>query len=325
VSFFLALGCASGCQALFGVDDDQGPESDGGSGPAGVGGGGGGAVQSGAGAAAGGPVGCTCVDPAPEGWEGYFEVTSREADAAVTVCNAGAAIVLFEGPADTTCAPCQCGPAMGAACSAPSITCYNDNACTAGGFDYTNLLAGGDCAATLMPGSRWCELSGPPQLATSSGCTASGGGLAHVAPWASADDLCTTPTGAGCSAAEVCVQPGACIKKAGSTQCPPGWPTKRSAYTGGPDTRGCSECACASAEGVQCAGGSYTFFYYLADCGAEVFGTPVSTAACTSVGQPLQARAYAPAPNVAGASCPPTGGAPTGTLDLGQDVTVCCR
>jgi hypothetical protein len=130
-----------------------------------------------------------------------------------------------------------------------------------------------------------------------------------------------------CTGGSVCVpQPGApflggaCVLRTGDEQCPAGPYTKRSVVFGAAeDTRACSECSCGGPAGGSCQG------TLSLKSGVGCTGQSLGSAAVPGCAAKPSGSGYLIA-NVSfvGATCPATGGTPTGTVTPTGPTTVCC-
>jgi hypothetical protein len=278
-----------------------------------------------------------CAAIASAGWSGPFQLyDGNEANAPSCappvergVLEASAEI-LAPPPAD--CAPCVCGPVGGARCGPAAITGYEgcvqcpnptpilqDQASRC----YTILQDG--CGATAS------SVQLGPSDASGGSCSPLGGGATLPAfRWSRIARGCASPgaaEGAGCNPRELCVprparpfEPGICVSQAGDVACP-GTPyrIKRLYHQNASDTRSCSPCGCLAPEGVHC----------------PVLGVRLNTSDCTGATELNRATApgcltfVTPSTRITigpaqDGSCPPSGGAPIGTVVPNAPLTVCC-
>ena len=127
----------------------------------------------------------------------------------------------------------------------------------------------------------------------------------------------------GCDTDEICAPKASapfeslCIFIAGDAVCPSGYPDKQIAYETLSDTRGCSPCSCNGPTGVGC---ETTFLGYSdANCTAGETVLAAGMGECYSAVSSI----YFDPPVVTG-SCQPGDVNPTGTVELTDQITICC-
>jgi hypothetical protein len=287
--------------------------------------------------------GFECVDPVPNGWEGYFRVRTTPApNANVTMCPDGSMPeTYFDTPKDVACEACSCGAWAGATCAPAPLTCYN-NSPNCGGNQTIVLTPqdlSGDCEDTPnLPGTtnRSCRLTGTSSVMEKGACPPSGGAVMMTELFENQNDFCggTMTGGGGCNnPQQVCVPRGSgdyngpvCIRKEGSAMCPPQWGnTPIEMAETGDDNRTCSDCAC-DVSGVTCTMGSYTL-YDFDDCDGNTTIT-VNSMNCVNATQILDSDTGSVKPTLPVAqngTCQATGGEPMGSVELDSPITVCCK
>jgi len=294
-------------------------------------------------------AGYECVDTAPSGWDGPYRVTKSELPVEEPVeCDGGTAPETFfsDAAGAAACSACSCGDLTGASCSPPSITCWpGSTTCMGNGQDLTAALQNAQCA---KPGNQLgattqvsCMLTALAAVTQSGSCAPSDVDFPNKAAFGSEVAACPLPTsGGGCGGGQACVPRGSdpaqsvCVRQDGeSKQCPSGFSESVQAYVGGDDTRGCSECQCGDAA-TTCSGGSY-MFYDLNMCMMGGGGDPpiaIDSSACKNTtpaldGQPTTTTSWSIGKVAATPSgtCAPSGGEPTGQLNLQGSVTFCCK
>jgi hypothetical protein len=181
----------------------------------------------------------------------------------------------------------------------------------------------GACQTIAPPGQTKAIKASAP---TASACTASGGQATLPPPtWQITALACTgSELGAGCGAQATCAprteapfEPGLCVYRSGSQNCPASFPVKQTFTDNVNDARACTACACSSA-GVQCS--ATTSIYTASDCsGAHAdVGNDGSCA-------PFLGGASVLVTVTKSGSCTPSGGQPAGTITEGNlKTTVCC-
>jgi hypothetical protein len=288
-------------------------------------------------------AGYTCVDAAPQGWEGYFLVEQGDYPIADPACATGTTPQVFyaepAGPAE--CSACTCGDLQGAACSPPQLSCYSGGQCGGNAIDWTQALADGTCQkpTNLLPNGGFtglsCKQTGQAQVKSAGSCAPSTSELTNKDPWKREIVACASPgAGKGCGGKSACVPKpveagqSVCIRRDGAEACPAGWTAAVQVFQNGTDSRACGACECAAQ--TSCAGGVYTFHDTNGCTPAGAGNTPpidVNDGTCRNVGGQLDqgswsAQATLPQPQGA---CTPKGGAPSGAMQPEGPVTFCCR
>lgn len=278
-----------------------------------------------------------CVPAIPAGFTRYVRYQAASfmgAPTAPPLCPGGLqAEGFFAGPGDpSTCAACSCSW-PGAACSAPTIECFQSNILCASGADYTTTAMNANCIPlpNFNPGgmSESCRIATPAVVSNPGMCMTSGGAETEAPMWKEEIFVCSLgATAGGCESGQMCApKPQGdftgllCIATEGEVPCPSGWMTEqRIVYKGGNDNRACSSCACTS--GVSCVGGSYTV-YDNDDCtGTFVL---VANANCVDATDQLgpSGSLKATLPTLMNGGC--AGGDPTGAVEGTLPTTICCQ
>lgn len=284
--------------------------------------------------------GFECVPVAPSGWMGPFLVTRTDYPAAPPACDGGdAPAVFYAGPAGPAeCSACSCGDLAGASCSVPGLTCWaGSSSCNGTATDWTPTLADGQCKKPNnllgFNANLSCSVTSPSQVLEKGSCPPSSVDFPNKDTWANEVGACKLDVGAGCGNGQACVPKAPagdgnanCIQKTGDTVCPAGaYSQKGLVYTGGTDSRSCTDCACGDSA-TACNGGGYTF-YDADQCGNG--GDPPAPIGqnCQNVSPLLDfgswsVKANLPAPSGA---CQPSGGEPQGQVNTDGPVTFCCH
>lgn len=136
----------------------------------------------------------------------------------------------------------------------------------------------------------------------------------------------------GCEGGSVCLAKGsgqydspACVSQSGTVACPGGFPELIEAYSGTTDTRGCSQCECAS-NTLSCEGSKFTIWDVdgCASGGADDIDIPVGSCVGTEPYVDNNACSYRATIGALAGSCATSGGEPTGELVPDGAVTYCC-
>jgi hypothetical protein len=286
-------------------------------------------------------AGFECVPAAAGGWSGYaiYDDTRTTACPSTYPTQDDTFEGLISSPA--TCSSCVC-TASGTTCGASSLRCEDDGGPCTASTPVASLSA--SCTAlgpgVTTDGRATCAASAP--AATGGSCAASGG--AATLPPVSFSKLSRTCTatsgpGAGCAAGNVCVAKapagshGVCVTEAtsGTAICPGGYshafvvlPTA----TSFDDTRSCTACACGGLTGASCTAAMATLFLS-SDC--EDGGGPGSVSLpadgnCHPIGGAAATFASGSLTTTTNqGSCPPSGGAPTGSVTAENPTAYCCQ
>ena len=273
-------------------------------------------------------------------WSGpQFEAPECPADRA--------GIVQYEGHADPNvppeCFSCSCEPSTGE-CELPSFLTAGSQKC---GFqdpppiiyDFSGLDPEPmSCNTTnAIPADLIKSLTISPLIMTESGCKP-----VTTLPPKSGDVSWKTFARACGSVVSPCQDQGAlcvstaepppgysqCIYQQGEHECPSGYPDRRVFYDDISDSRHCSECSCGAPEGSECS--SYVRAYEDATCSILVSVDLVSStqlwAECGDmVTSPALGGKTATAPIYEPGTCEPSGGEPSGSVELKGPTTFCCQ
>jgi hypothetical protein len=271
-------------------------------------------------------AGADCNTEPPPGWSGpvaFYEGPWGRPPA----CPDDYPVQARQGNRGPSGAPATCSAC---ACSAPSVTCastaltgYSHNACNGMGEDAT--LTPDQCS-TFPWAQGWAIAfhQGSPQGETIT-CAPDGGVADPPAlTWSAAGLACapSAPT-ATCPSGAVCAPPPPapfaprwCIWRDGAATCPTAFPVEH-VWEAPQDTRGCTPCQCSTVTGTC----TVTTELYT-DTNCQTQAATVSGGACTpmsGIQSALEMISYSGAP-----SCDPTGGDPTGGVQPGPAVTICC-
>lgn len=292
-------------------------------------------------------AGYTCQTSPPSGWQGYFRTAGDafNTTSAPPTCPDGSQPATYKSsPSPPTCTPCTCG-ALSGACDPARIDCAQNANCS-GATDWSSQFQ--SCTQVGHPSSLSCKLE-PATLSAGASCPPSGGELTAPSTFTRWLYACggANRAGGGCASGQSCAAPATgpysdsvCISKAGEQTCPAGWNTRLVGYVGATDTRGCTACTCTlPAASAVCTGGAYTFYDH-SICGCGLFVTcssnkVVDSTNCVDVSSLLDPSPtdtsgdwggnYTQAPKLVNASCTPSGGQPTGSIQTTGAVTFCCR
>jgi hypothetical protein len=284
----------------------------------------------------------------PMGWSGPVAAAVAVGGADAT-CSTGEADVFARGAIDGAGADCQCecDAATGAECTDGRLVAWGgDNTCSAsevfsqviypdtGSGDPCNFMPSGETTGevpvegasywTLTTESRGgsCAAQATENIPTASYQTSVAG--CAVAELTEGD--CTG--GASCYVEPLApYEPGACVWRLGSHECPGGDFSARTLWYRGAleDTRACSGCSCGEAAG-SCPDSVADLFvgYYCNGAAVQVGDACVEhcfedAATCNTYA--ISALFF---PGTAEASCTPIGGELTGDLTGTDPVTFCC-
>jgi hypothetical protein len=266
---------------------------------------------------------CTLLPPI--GWEGPLLVYEGDAP---PMCPASMSLQRVEAHSGTPQAPHSCS----------ACTCFGP----AGSTCKANLKQGGNCAdaatkTNAFPAGGGClHLDNDTNFGIDISFAGGGACDAGVAQpqlepiaWPAVRG-CGAPTllSDGCLVGQVCAPDpppgfiGQCISMKGDVPCPDPWSKRIATNEHVDDTRGCAECKCGAVSGVKCTGTAHRTGYFVALCSSNEIDVTVPTTACAAGGDNKGVKLDPPV--TSGGSCPPSGGAPTGTVVAKDPVTVCC-
>lgn len=300
-----------------------------------------------------------CVSAVPGGWEGPIARKEKAANGLVPACDGEYRFQVNARPYHAepkfdpaTCSSCACIQPNGVECSGLSaLNYYKDSQCTP-----AQLLT---TIATVQNGDRCTPVSGTSGArsvklpvstadATNASCTPRGGYVSKTAySWErqerlcrsrSADQLSCGDSGQRCvPKVEAGFASGVCIYKAGDHSCPAGdYRNKVLLYMDSTDDRGCTACNCGVLSGTFKCGG--LFMQFSNDSCSDGSGEVIETVAlnadqerCARVDSfpsggpgPLGLRLSLEVEGLDQASCPASGGAPTGAVRGADPLTLCC-
>lgn len=282
-----------------------------------------------------------CVPQAPDGgWAGpYAIIEGSGSQLPVLAACPGATYsqLVFDGRgapvAPQAACTCICAPS-GGSCAPPSFTYQSASSGCSACAAPVSLT--GSCTVVNAPSSQCRSAGFGSSAAVGVACSPDASTLVTPLAWNSEAHLCALPGAAPtatCAAGEVCAPVAAlpvengtlCVALAGQSPCPPVYYTvARAPYYlggGGNDTRGCSSCSCGAATGAVCS--KATIVTYTDSVCTQFQGTFPAGTACASVQTTRGVGFDGGAPT--GASCPATGGQPTGTFAPTAPYTICCN
>jgi len=280
-------------------------------------------------------TGFTCTDEAPTGWTSVALEQGMGAAPMPMPCPDGTIEEsLFTGPAGPAeCSACTCGALAGNTCNAPTIACFpGSNNCGSGQQDWTNNFANGNCAKPDIgfTGSLSCRLTSAATVGQSGACPPSMSDFGNKDTWAGWVQSCGIKTGnGGCGTGKVCTAKpldtqSLCIRQDGQQMCPGGW-NPVEAYLGGVDDRSCAACSCTS--NASCTGGTYQVFDSNGCAAGGDNPITIDNNTCRNVSALIDFGSWSIQrnPPMAGGSCTPQGGEPTGSVQPKGPVTFCCK
>jgi hypothetical protein len=267
----------------------------------------------------------------PANWEGPAALFDGD-PSAPPACPAAFPDQDFNGRSNLVPEPAMCAACT---CSTPNVTCtLAPLAFTTGGTCANTVgtaaqpMTAGVCQAITPPGQT-TGYKAAVAVANATDCNEGGG--QETLPgvnWANAGLVCGgSDTGDGCSGTDVCAPlpggsfvSGQCIWRDGNQACPNGFGDKHVLYDESDydDTRGCTACSCGGPTGTCTV---TTEVYAGAACADVPVATVVNNGSCElgDVGGSIETTI------MKSGSCPPMGGAPTGTISEGTNpLTVCC-
>ena len=258
-----------------------------------------------------------------------------------------AGVVQYEGYADPNeppeCFSCSCEPPTGE-CQLPSFLTASSQKC---GFydppplyhDFSGLDPDPASCNTnnAIPAGLIKSVTIGPITMTESGCKP----VTTLLP-KSGDVACKTFARACGSLVSPCQDQGAlcvstaepwpgysqCVYQQGEHECPSGYPDRRVFYDDISDSRHCSECSCGAPEGSECS--SYVRVYEDVTCTLLLAGDLMSSNelfdACNTIStSPALRGKTATAPIYEPGTCEPSGGEPSGSVELKGPSTFCCQ
>ena len=234
------------------------------------------------------------------------------------------------------CDACTCAPQFG--CAPAKLESYGAASCMpamvdgGAGFDLIDQGPAGTCKPYPSTNYQSFDASSPT-LDTSPGCDANGGTATLPSPdWATTAVVCAPAmNGGGCNGAgKTCFAPLPqapfettwCVLQSGDHACPQFFPVQYQFYDGAvDDTRDCTGCSCGNGTGSCTAS---TTLYSDGNCANKV--TTVTNDGNCAMGTGAAPKALKVDVKTT-ASCPPSGGAPIGSLqpDGNAITTICCK
>ncbi|MBX3186671.1 MAG: hypothetical protein KF819_06635 [Labilithrix sp.] len=260
--------------------------------------------------------GFACVDPAPADWS-LVAFADDSRPSCPEGFGAGADIRTARGIGDAACA-CNCG----GGCTADVELAFGDAAC-AGSGSPRDLDVGSGCQRFFGNGFE-VSANVSRRLAPPAGSSCAANPSSAPTPVENGR-VCAAPArvGGGCAGAQVCAPRSRggyeiCVARQGASGCPAGFPEGHRAGTNANDARACSGCTC-----TRSACTADVKLYDSVGCN----GAPsleASAASCTPGTNPaFRARAYTM--TVAGGCVVATPPTASGSLDLTDERTICCK
>lgn len=272
------------------------------------------------------PVGCPpndiCSANPPGGWDGFLLVVESDLECASGWHELAQGVLAPVVAPSAQCSSCacgepevQCGPAM--------VETSAGNDCNSGELNGTFTLTPDACTPISSPDLD--GLRALPIPVQSASCEPSGG-RAEVPPLSSGPraKLCTPDNAPSCDEGR-CIDALAgprCMAAAGEQHaCPTGFPVRHVLVEAVADTRGCTPCECAPPS-ATCEGVS-TVSFTMPDCSGPSFLNP-HNGVCTPTGFDMVNGSVFLEQAVVVSSCAPSGGEPTGAVEVLAH-TVCCE
>jgi hypothetical protein len=284
----------------------------------------------------GGPLACApgcaagscCIDAAPAGWTGPFQLYSGPtARAPACPQSAPAQTILArrdprQDPA--LCSTCTVGQPYGQWCFA-ALAASSDGACTAN--DGGSLYFASDFCSRARGDAASAFALSPPQATYVCDASTQSPTLPPIT-WDTLALGCAA-TASACGAGKVCQPapdapflPRLCVSKAGDASCPSGPFTDRAVYyTSALDQRSCTPCGYTPAP-ITCTGTA--LLYDDASCTSELASVSDFSGACLGLPDKFGSAGLVDPVFTGTPSCTPSGGVPTGAIAPSGAVTVCC-
>lgn len=268
----------------------------------------------------------TCVNKTPPGWNGPIMLYDGDPSMAPS-CPASHPTLAYTWHGDLMPQPAMCGACT---CTGTGVTCnlaplaLDDTAC-ATQLGTVVQPAQNQCGPIQAPAGLQAITAATPTAI--SGACMPGGGSKTLPPakWGRTGIACIGGgLGGGCTGGQTCAAKseapfvaGLCIWASGDFPCPQGFGDRHTFAGSVTDTRGCSPCAC-GAPSAQCTATST--IYPSGNCAGAPVDVP-NDGSCV----PVQNAGSVKVTVNASASCPASGGAPTGTItESGVITSVCC-
>lgn len=300
-----------------------------------------------------------CVPISPAGWSEPL-LLWHGAEGDEPECPSWAPAFFRQGRADlmwspTTCLACECAAPTGT-CAPPTKIAASSKNCYATGatstyFDPPSAWAGECTQANAIPAGVLCNgapcvesVTMGPLVLTEGGCAPSitippgpPPGPSDSPTWSTSVLECGASHGGVCgSPGEICAPDlppppqgfQVCIAAGGDHECFDQYPNRFVTYRDFKDERACTPCTCGAPTGSVCTGA--ISIYGDNACGAQppvlVLSVWSNGEKCgdTLSGAGLASKMASPLTYTAG-MCDPGGGEPTGSLQLIDPKTYCCR
>lgn len=266
---------------------------------------------------------CACVSAPPPDWQGPAALATGAGTA--PSCGGSYTAEVLQAFADPDAPAAQCG----CTCMTGAVTCastfpvniYGSSTCGGSKCDTVTLSVGACVSVSLN--CNFANGVGPAPTPQGT-CTPKPTSTVPAAGWKRTTRACVSPAPPRqetCGSGEVCVplpaaplEPRPCIIHSGDVACPGGlYSVKRVVYGDAKDDRACSTCTCGDLTGSCPA-------MIRKECGGS---NPLTVTTCGSINDPTNIMLVA-APQPTGASCPPVGGTPTGSMTPTSPTTLCC-
>lgn len=294
-----------------------------------------------------------CVERPPTGWSGPVALYDDLAELGAPPCSPlFFAEPIFEGhaqlnPSSASCS-CTCPTVEGITCSGPATLAFRSGSSCAGPCSWVSDADGGAqlnpgiCGGLIFNINEGCTPPvsvqvGASQPSGTASCTPAKSMTRPPAEWGEVGRACRAPTTSkGCEPGFVCAPrpsdpylPNLCIMKigAGDLDCPEGaYSEKYLLYKDVIDTRDCTDCQCGTATGVRC-DGKLSVYGDLHGCTNQE--VTISSGSCGDFlppqldedGDLVKSFRFAAEPK---ATCSPSGGQPTGSIEPDKPQTICC-
>lgn len=267
------------------------------------------------------PLGSTCTEPAPPGWNGPFVVPMAPGENPAS-CPMAFPDLVSSVHADLSAPPlgcaCTCAPSP-TVCEA-SVGLYLDGACAT--FDLAQQAGAGGCVQTTGVTAVMATATADP---TPAACDPTVQVTDTPVGWETTASLCAPTTPPPTCDEGMCVPQSTdsasiCVLREGEHACPPGpYQAASTFHSGAQDGRTCSACTCGTPEGTQCAGILSALEQHASgDCSGAI----VDTLAIDDCGPASTSARYVP--QDLGACATVTDTMPIGEVTPAGPVTLCC-
>lgn len=283
----------------------------------------------------------SCMEGAPDGWNGPVAVHQAAFDAEVRKpepppCGAAypdPATAGFEGLlAEPAACECSCGDANGTACdNSTTLRYWGDDATCDQGIAQAVTVFASSCNTLPAEFDGNGNYSATPVIAVGGACAPSTEETLEPAVWSWQSQACDGATiieDAGCADDRVCApvpesrDAAMCIWQAGEHECPDTFDTSRTLYEGIDDARGCETCSCGSPNGLCDA--AFISLWNGPTCLVPSAGVVGANGECDATGTATTARAASLNSGSPTAFCVPSDPTPAGEAVGTEPVTVCC-